>query len=81
MVDAVGVNRDVAPVIAAEALLDHGMDAEVIVAYLRKTWNLDDIDAAAALAAARVLQRRERLRRGEVTPVGRELTASAPQTG
>ncbi len=68
MVDAVGVNRDVAPVIAAEALLDHGMDGELIVAYLRKTWNLDDIDAAAALAAARVLQRRERLRRAKSGP-------------
>jgi hypothetical protein len=67
MVDAVGVNRDVAPVIAAEALLDHGMDGELIVAYLRKTWNLDDIDAA-ALAAARVLQRRERLRRAKSGP-------------
>ena len=68
MVDAVGVNRDVAPVIAAEALLAHGMEGDVIVAYLRKTWNLDDIDAAAALAAARVLRRRERLRRAKSGP-------------
>jgi len=54
------VNRDVAPVIAAQALLAHGLADDVIVAYVRRTWNLDDIDAEAALAAARVLVRRER---------------------
>jgi hypothetical protein len=54
------VNRDVAPVIAAQALLAHNMDDDVIVAYLQRTWRLEDIDARAALAAARVLVRRER---------------------
>jgi len=51
--------RDRAPVIAAGALLAHGMDADVIVAYLRKTWHLNDVNANAALAAAQVLARRE----------------------
>lgn len=57
-VDTKCVNRDVAPVIAAQALLAHGIDDDVIVAYLRRTWHLDDIDAQAALAAARLLVRR-----------------------
>jgi len=57
--DAESVNRDVAPVIAAQALLAHEMDDDVIVAYLQRTWRLDDIDARSALAAARVLVRRE----------------------
>jgi len=47
------VNRDVAPVIAAQALLAHSLNDDVNVAYLQRTWNLDDIDAQAALAAAR----------------------------
>ncbi|MGO9875704.1 MAG: hypothetical protein ACLPVY_18115 [Acidimicrobiia bacterium] len=53
------MNRDVAPVIAAQALLAHSLNDDVIVAYLQRTWNLDAVDAEAALAAARVLVRRE----------------------
>ncbi len=51
--------RDPAPVIAAEALLAHGMDADVVVAYLRKTRHLKHSDANAALAAAQELSRPE----------------------
>ena len=53
------MNHDVAPVLAAQALLAHGMDDHLIVAYLRRTWKLDTSDGDAALAAAHVLERRE----------------------
>ncbi len=53
------MKRDVAPVIAAQEFLAHGMDDDVTLAYLKHTWWLDDIDAEAALAAAHVLVRRE----------------------
>jgi len=64
------VNRDIAPVIAAQALLAHSLGDDVIAAYLQRTWNLDDIDAEAALAAARVLVRREH---GEETAVPNDM--------
>jgi len=57
--EAESVNRDVARFIAAQALLAHSLGDDVIVAYLQRTWNLDAVDAEAALAAARVLVRRE----------------------
>ena len=47
------------PFLGAQALLAHGMDDRLIVAYLRRTWNLDARDGDAALAAAHVLERRE----------------------
>jgi hypothetical protein len=53
--DAESVNRDVAPVIAAQALLAHGMDDDAILAYITRTWRLSDADARSALAAAGVL--------------------------
>ena len=58
--DADCVNRDVAPVVAAQALLANGTDDHATLAYLKRTWWLDDIDAEAALATAHVLVRRER---------------------
>jgi len=48
-----GVSRDIAPVIAALALLAHSLSNDVIVAYPQRTWNLDDIDAEAALVPVR----------------------------
>ncbi len=56
--DRKGVHRDPVPVLTAAALLAQGTDVDVIVAHLRKTWNLDDIDATTAVAAARVLTRK-----------------------
>ena len=53
------MNRDVAPVLAAQALLAHHMDDHLIAAYLRRTWKLDTNDGDAALAAGNVLERRE----------------------
>jgi len=49
------VGRDVAPVIAAEALLRHGMHDEEVSGYLARTWSLDDFDCDAAVRAAHVL--------------------------
>ena len=52
------VTRDAAPVIAAQALLAHGVDGDVIRSYVQQSWRLDDVDALSAIAAARVLARR-----------------------
>ena len=49
------MNRDVAPVIAAQALLAHGMSDPIVLAYLQRTWRLDTRDAQAAIAAAHTL--------------------------
>ena len=57
--DTRNVNRDVAPVVAAEVLLRHGLADDRIVEYLARTWALDEIDCVSAVAAARVLIRRE----------------------
>jgi len=59
--DTEGVHRDPVPVVTAAALLAQGTDVDVIVAHLRKTWHLDDIDATMAVSAARVLTRQKRL--------------------
>ena len=57
--DTKHVNRDGVPVIAAQALLANCTDDALTLAYLKRTWRLDEIDAQAALAAARVLVHRE----------------------
>ena len=49
------MNRDLAPVIAAQALVAHGMRDDAVIAYLRRTWHLDSVDAQAAVSAARTL--------------------------
>jgi hypothetical protein len=48
------VKRYAAPVIAAQALLAHGIQDASILDYLANTWGLTGSDAASALAAARV---------------------------
>ena len=53
------MSHDIAPVIAAEALLRHEMSDEVVAAYLARTWPLDDVDCRAAVRAARILLRKE----------------------
>jgi hypothetical protein len=44
-----------APVIAAGALLAHGMHDDVVLAYVQRTWKLHLIDARAAVAAAHTI--------------------------
>jgi len=51
--------RDVAPLVAGEALLRHGLDDDRIIEYLARTWALDEIDCVAAVEAAHILVRRE----------------------
>ncbi|HWS44670.1 MAG TPA: hypothetical protein VN636_02310 [Acidimicrobiia bacterium] len=51
--DAWSVNRDVAPVVAAEVLVRHGLADDHIIDYLARTWELDETDCVAAVAAAR----------------------------
>ena len=53
------MSRDVAPLIAAETLLHHGLSDDAIVGYLARTWPLDDLDCRAAVDAAHILVRRE----------------------
>ena len=53
------MSRDVAPVLAAEALLHHGLSDDAIVGYIGRTWPLDEHDCQAALMAAHILMRRE----------------------
>ena len=48
---------DVAPVVAARALLAHSVNDLAILAYLSRTWQLNPVDARAAIAAARTLDR------------------------
>jgi hypothetical protein len=44
-------------VVAAQALLAHGMsDADVLV-YVQRTWRLDLVDARAAVTAAHIVSR------------------------
>jgi hypothetical protein len=49
------MNRDVAPVIAAQALIGRGMRDNDVLAYVQRTWRLDSLDARAAVAAAHTL--------------------------
>ena len=49
------MNRDVAPVIAAQALLAHAMDDRDVLAYVQRTWRLDSVNARAAVDAAHTL--------------------------
>jgi hypothetical protein len=56
------MRRDAAPVVAAVALLHHGLSDETILTYLARSWPLDKTDCQAALNAAHILVRRERTR-------------------
>ena len=49
------MHRDAAPVIAAQALLAHGVQDELVLAYVQRTWRLDSTDAHAAVDAANTL--------------------------
>ncbi len=65
--------RDVAPVIAAQALLHHGMRDDVIISYLARTWELDDRECCSAVEAAHVLLRKEL---GAYPPTSRAASTS-----
>ena len=54
------MSRDVAPLIAAAALLHHGLSDDAVVGYLARTWPLGALDCRAAVNAAHILLRRER---------------------
>lgn len=49
------MHRDAAPVIAAQALLAHGMSHDAVLTYIRSKWELDPVDALAAVQAAHTL--------------------------
>jgi len=55
------MGQDVAPVVAAEVLLRHGMTEDVVAAYVARTWPLDEAECRAALRAAHILLRREQV--------------------
>ena len=50
-------NHDLAPLLTATRMLRERLDDEVIDNYLRRTFDLDEIDARAAIAAARIIAR------------------------
>jgi len=52
------MSRNIAPVIAAEALLHHGLSDEAVAAYLARTWPLEAVDCRSAVDAAHILLRR-----------------------
>ena len=58
------MSRDVAPLVAAEALLHHGLSDDAVIGYIARTWPLDDLDCRAAVDAAHILLRREQAARG-----------------
>ena len=53
------MSRDLAPVVAAEVFIHHGLDKERNIENLARTRDLDEADAVAAVHAAHVLIQRE----------------------
>ena len=53
--DVPHVRRDFSPVVAAQALLEHGVAVAAVLAYLQRTWGLSEVDGRAAIAAGRLL--------------------------
>jgi len=53
--DVPHVRRDFSPVVAAQALLAHGVAVSAVLAYVQRTWGLSDVDTRAAIAAGRLL--------------------------
>jgi hypothetical protein len=51
----VSVKHDAAPVIAAQALIAHGVSDSAVLAYVQRTWQLDPMNTRAAVAAAHTL--------------------------
>ena len=64
------VRRDFSPVVAAQALLAHGVAVGAVMSYLQRTWGLSDVDGRAAIAAGRLLVGRDvRYADGDVAPL------------
>jgi hypothetical protein len=59
LADTSPMQRDAAPVVAAEMLLRRGLSDELIRAHLAHQWRLDDHECQDALDAAHILVRRE----------------------
>ena len=57
--DVSRVRRDFSPVVAAQALLAHGVAVGAVLAYLQRTWGLSEVDGRAAIAAGRLLVGRD----------------------
>ena len=57
--DVSHVRRDFSPVVAAQALLAHGVAVAAVLTYIQRTWGLSEVDGRAAIAAARLLGGRE----------------------
>jgi hypothetical protein len=53
------VRRDFSPVVAAQALLAHGIAVGAVLTYLQRTWGLSEVDGQAAIAAGQLLVGRE----------------------
>ena len=69
--------RNATPVVAAEALLARGVDDLTVVACVQHIWNLDLIEAQAAVAAAATLAGR-RPGIGVATPPAHRNRAQVP---
>ena len=57
--DVPRVRRDFSPVVAAQALLAHGVAVGAVLAYVQRTWGLSEVDGRAAIAAGKVLLGRD----------------------
>ena len=57
--DVPHVRRDLSPVVAAQALLAHGVAVGAVLAYVQRTWGLSEVDGRAAIAAGRLLVGRD----------------------
>jgi len=57
--DVPHVRRDFSPVVAAQALLAHGIAVSAVLAYVQRTWGLSEVDGHAAIAAGRLLVGRD----------------------
>jgi len=57
--DVPHVRRDFSPVVAAQALLAHGVAVGAVLAYVQRTWGLGDVDSRAAIAAGQLLVGRD----------------------
>jgi hypothetical protein len=49
------MRRDFSPVVAAQALLAHGIAVGAVLSYLQRTWGVSEVDGRAAIAAGRLL--------------------------
>lgn len=55
--------------VAAQALLAHGVAVGAVLAYLQRTWGLSEVDGRAAIAAGQLLVGRDARHDVDGTPV------------